>query len=278
MRLTAKARLAVGALAVGFVATACGGGGDASTVTQNAADGNLTIGVRYDQPGLGLRQPDGTLTGFDIAVAEYVADQLGVTPENITFREAPSAQRETLIENGEVDYIVATYSITDARKEKVDFAGPYFTAGQSLLVREDDTDITGPESLNDGKRLCSVTGSTPAQKVKDEYAQDVQLQEFDTYSACVEALRNGAVDAVTTDDVILAGFAAQSPGEFKLVGEPFSTENYGIGLAKGDDESRTAINDAIEEMISSGAWAAAFEENLGPSGYTMPAPPTVDRY
>lgn len=278
MRLTAKARMAVGALAIGFVATACGGGGDAGTVTEHAAEGNLTIGVRYDQPGLGLRQPDGTLTGFDIAVAEYVADQLGVSPENITFREAPSAQRETLIENGEVDYIVATYSITDARKEKVDFAGPYFTAGQSLLVREDNTDITGPESLNDGKRLCSVTGSTPAQRVKDEYAQDVQLQEFDTYSACVEALRNGAVDAVTTDDVILAGFAAQSPGEFKLVGQPFSTENYGIGLALGDDTSRTAINDAIEEMISSGAWADAFETNLGPSGYPMPAPPTVDRY
>ncbi|WP_066904028.1 glutamate ABC transporter substrate-binding protein [Millisia brevis] len=278
MRLTAKARMAVGALAIGFVATACGGGGDAGTVTEHAAEGNLTIGVRYDQPGLGLRQPDGTLTGFDIAVAEYVADQLGVTPENITFREAPSAQRETLIENGEVDYIVATYSITDARKEKVDFAGPYFTAGQSLLVREDNTDITGPESLNDGKRLCSVTGSTPAQRVKDEYAQDVQLQEFDTYSACVEALRNGAVDAVTTDDVILAGFAAQSPGEFKLVGEPFSTENYGIGLALGDDTSRSAINDAIEEMISSGAWADAFETNLGPSGYAMPEPPTVDRY
>lgn len=278
MRLTAKARMAVGALAIGFVATACGGGGDAGTVTEHAAEGNLTIGVRYDQPGLGLRQPDGTLTGFDIAVAEYVADQLGVSPENITFREAPSAQRETLIENGEVDYIVATYSITDARKEKVDFAGPYFTAGQSLLVREDNTDITGPESLNDGKRLCSVTGSTPAQRVKDEYAQDVQLQEFDTYSACVEALRNGAVDAVTTDDVILAGFAAQSPGEFKLVGQPFSTENYGIGLAKGDDTSRTAINDAIEEMISSGAWEQAFETNLGPSGYPIPAPPTVDRY
>lgn len=278
MRLTAKARLAIGALAVGFVATACGGGGDGGTVTEHAAEGSLTLGVRYDQPGLGLRQPDGTLTGFDIAVAEYVADHLGVSKENITFREAPSAQRETLIENGEVDYIVATYSITDARKEKVDFAGPYFTAGQSLLVRADENTITGPESLNDGKRLCSVTGSTPAQRVKDEYAQDVQLQEFDTYSACVEALRNGAVDAVTTDDVILAGFAAQSPGDFKLVGQPFSTENYGIGLAKGDDESRTAINDAIEEMISSGAWAAAFEENLGPSGYAIPAPPTVDRY
>ena len=145
-------------------------------------------------------------------------------------------------------------------------------------MRSDNTDITGPDSLNGGKRLCSVAGSTPAQKVKDTYAQDVQLQEFDTYSACVEALRNGAVDAVTTDDIILAGYAAQSPGEFKVVGEPFTEERYGIGVALGDDESRTAINDAIEEMISSGAWESAFQETVGASGYPLPEAPSVDKY
>lgn len=277
MRLKAISRAAIAALAVGFTLTACGGG-ETTSASQNAADGSLTIGIKYDQPGLGLREPDGTYTGFDVEVAKYVAEQLGVAPEDITFREAPSAQRETLIENGEVDLIFATYSITDARKEKVDFAGPYYVAGQSLLVRQDDTVITGPESLTSNQRLCSVTGSTPAQRVKEDYAQDVQLQEFDTYSACIEALRNGAVDAVTTDDIILAGYAAQSPGEFKIVGQPFSTENYGVGMAKGDDETRSAVNDAIEEMISSGAWAEAFEATLGDSGYPVPEPPTVDRY
>ncbi len=246
------------------VATACGGD-ETRSVSQSADNGTLTVGIKFDQPGLGLRNPDGSFSGFDVEVAKYVAGQLGVSEENIEFKEAPSAQRETLIQNGEVDYIVATYSITDSRKEKVDFAGPYFIAGQSLLVRADDTEITGPDSLNGGKRLCSVAGSTPAQNVKDNYAQDVQLQEFDTYSLCVEALRNGAVDAVTTDDIILAGYAAQSPGDFKVVGEPFTTERYGIGLAKGDDESRNAINDAIEEMIASGAWEAAFQETVGAS-------------
>ncbi|AQA24189.1 bacterial extracellular solute-binding, 3 family protein [Rhodococcus sp. MTM3W5.2] len=145
-------------------------------------------------------------------------------------------------------------------------------------MRSDNTDITGPESLTGGKKLCSVTGSTPAQKVKDNYAKDVQLQEFDTYSACVEALRNGAVDAVTTDAVILAGYAAQYPGQLKVVGQPFTTENYGIGLAKGDTETRNKINDAIEAMIADGSWQAALEKNVGPSGYPIPAPPTVDRY
>ncbi|AHD19476.1 MULTISPECIES: glutamate ABC transporter substrate-binding protein [Rhodococcus] len=277
MKLSRSIRLGIGAVAVAVVATACGGD-ETRSVSQSAENGTLTVGIKFDQPGLGLRNPDGSFSGFDVEVAKYVAGQLGVSEENIEFKEAPSAQRETLIQNGEVDYIVATYSITDSRKEKVDFAGPYFIAGQSLLVRADDTEITGPDSLNGGKRLCSVAGSTPAQNVKDNYAQDVQLQEFDTYSLCVEALRNGAVDAVTTDDIILAGYAAQSPGDFKVVGEPFTTERYGIGLAKGDDESRNAINDAIEEMIASGAWEAAFQETVGASGYELPEQPSVDRY
>lgn len=277
MKLSRTVRLGLGALAVALAATACGGEEQRSAL-ESAQAGNLTIGIKFDQPGLGLRNPDGTFSGFDVEVAKYVAGQLGVSEENITFKEAPSAQRETLIQNGEVDYIVATYSITDSRKEKVDFAGPYFIAGQSLLVRADDTEITGPDSLNGGKRLCSVAGSTPAQNVKDNYAQDVQLQEFDTYSLCVEALRNGAVDALTTDAIILAGYAAQSPGEFKVVGEPFTTENYGIGLAKGDEESRARINDAIQSMLDSGAWEAAFQSTVGASGLPVPEQPTIDRY
>lgn len=251
--------------------TACGGGGD-------SGDGNsIVIGTKFDQPGLGLRNPDGTMSGFDVDVATYVAGELGYTPEQIEWKEAPSAQRETLIQNDQVDYIVATYSITDSRKEKVDFAGPYLVTGQSLLVRADNTDITGAASLENNKRLCSVSGSTPAQRIKDEYP-GVQLQQYDTYSACIEALKNNAIDAVTTDEVILAGYAAQDPGAFKLVGDTFSEERYGIGLKKDDTEMRNKINDAIEKMESSGAWKEAFDKNLGPAGITAPTPPQVDRY
>ena len=275
MKLNRSLRLGAGLAALAIVATACGGNEERS-VSSSAESGNLIVGIKYDQPGLGLRNPDGTFTGFDVEVAKYVAEQLGVSEDNIEFREAPSAQRETLIENGEVDYVVATYSITDARKERVSFAGPYFVAGQSLLVSSDNTDITGPDSL-EGKRLCSVTGSTPAQNIADEFP-NVQLQPFDTYSACVESFRNGAIDAVTTDDIILAGYAAQYPGELKVVGEPFTTENYGIGLALEDTEGRNQINDAIEEMVASGAWEQAFNDTVGDSGYPLPAEPTVDRY
>ncbi|MEV6768422.1 glutamate ABC transporter substrate-binding protein [Nocardia sp. NPDC051030] len=277
MRFNHVLRFAAGAVALAVVATGCGGGSD-KTASQHAADGKLTIGIKYDQPGLGLRNKDGSFSGFDVDVAKYVADKLGVKPENITFKEAPTPQRETLIQNGQVDYIVGTYSITDKRKEKVDFAGPYYQTGQSLLVRSDNTDITGVESLNGNKKLCSVKGSTPAQNVKDKYAKDVQLQEYDTYSLCVEALKSGSVDAVTTDDTILRGFAAQSPGAMKVVGAPFTVEKYGIGVKKGDTESRKKINDAIEAMITSGAWKAALEKNFAGTGFEIPAPPTVDRY
>jgi glutamate transport system substrate-binding protein len=267
-RVTAALALAV---AVPFAATACGGGGGGGD------ENTIVVGTKFDQPGLGLRNPDGSMSGFDVDVATYVAQELGYTPEQIEWKESPSGQRETLIQNGQVDYIVATYSITDSRREKVDFAGPYLITGQSLLVREDNTDITGAASLQNNKRLCSVSGSTPAQRIKDEYP-GVQLQQYDTYSACIEALKNGAIDAVTTDEVILAGYAAQTPGAFKIVGDTFSEERYGIGLKKDDAEMRAKINDAIEKMESSGAWKEAFDKNLGPAGITAPTPPPVDRY
>jgi len=239
-------------------------------------DHKITIGVKFDQPGLSLRKPDGSLSGFDVSVAQYVAQQLGYKPDEIEWKEAPSGQRETLIQNEQVDYIVGSYSITNDRKKKVSFAGPYFQTGQALLVRAEDTDIAGPQSLENNKKLCSVAGSTPAQRIKDKYP-GVQLQRYDTYSLCVEALKNGAVDAVTTDAVILAGYAVQNPGMFKLAGEPFSTELYGVGLAKDNDELRSQINDALQKMIDSGAWQAAFDEYIGPSGYKA-APPKIDRY
>ncbi len=258
------------AIALPLAATACGGGGD------GGGGDTIVIGTKVDQPGLGLKNPDGTMTGFDVDVAKFVAQQLGYSEDKIEWKEAPSGQRETLIQNGQVKFIAATYSITDARKEKVDFAGPYLVTGQSLLVRENNTDITGEASLQNNKKLCSVTGSTPAQRIKDKFP-GVQLQQYDTYSACVEALKNGAVDAVTTDEVILAGYAAQTPGVFKLVGGTFSEERYGIGLKKGDTELQTQINNAITKMFADGAWKAAWDKNLGPAGIPAPEPPKIDQ-
>ncbi len=284
MRLNRALRLSAAVVAAGLALTACGGGGSDTgsgasgdkNLVQRAKDNKkLTIGIKFDQPGLGQKMPDGTYAGFDVDVAKYIAKELGVEESAITWKEAQSAQREDLIKKGEVDFIVATYSITDKRKNDVSFAGPYFIAHQDLLVRADNTDITGPESLTGNKKLCSVKGSTPAQNVKDKYAKEVQLQERGKYTDCVTDLLNSGVDAMTTDDVILGGYAAQQPGKLKLVGKGFTDEKYGVGLKKDDNESVTAINNAIKKMQADGAWKAALEKNVGPSGYKIPDPPAI---
>ncbi|GAB2582519.1 glutamate ABC transporter substrate-binding protein [Microlunatus antarcticus] len=238
------------------------------------AGGPVTVGIKFDQPGLG-QQVGSEFKGFDVEVAQYVAKELGYT--DVTFKEAPSAQRETLLQSGQVKMIFATYSITDDRKQKVSFGGPYFVAGQDLLVKA-DSDITGPDALN-GKKLCSVTGSTSAKKVQDQFAGQVQLQEYDTYSKCVEALNSGRIDAVTTDNVILAGFAAQPQyeGKLKVVGQTFSTEKYGVGLMKGDTATCEKVNAAITKMVSDGAWQKALDDTVGadfkPDAATNPPTP-----
>lgn len=256
-----------------------GGGGGGGEETGGSGGGDsIKIGIKFDQPGLGY-QDGSEYTGFDTDVARYVAEKLGYSEDQIEWVEAPSANRETMLQTGQVDMIFATYSITDERKEQVAFAGPYFIAGQDLLVAEDNTDITGPETL-EGKNLCSVTGSTSAQRIKDEYAEGVQLVERPGYAECVTALTAGQVDAVTTDDIILAGLAAQdaNKGKVKVVGAPFSEENYGVGLPQDNDRCED-INAAITEMIEDGSWEEAVTSNTEGTGYTPNAdlnPPTPD--
>lgn len=270
-----KALVAAGcALVLAAALTACAGGSAAGGPP--GSGGKVVIGIKFDQPGLGLKEGD-SFSGFDVQVANYVAKALGYT--QVEFKESPSAQREDLLMSEQVKMIFATYSITDARKEKISFAGPYFIAGQDLLVSANNSDITGPESLN-GKKLCSVAGSTSAKKIKDTLASQVQLQEFDTYSKCVEALASGTIDAVTTDDVILAGFAAQPQyaGKLKVVGAPFSEERYGVGIKKGDKALCDAVNTALASMVSSGEWQKALDATVGPSGYKPSSanPPAAD--
>lgn len=273
-----KARLGFVAAtaAIALTLAACGSGDGGGSGSSGGAQ-KLKIGIKFDQPGLGLKKGN-DYTGMDVDVAKYVAKKLGVNEGDITWVQAPSAQRETLISTGQVDLVVATYSITDKRKEKVSFAGPYFIAGQDLLVRSDDTSITGPDSLA-GKKLCSVTGSTSAQNVQKK-VPGVNLQEFGTYSECVAALVSGNIDALTTDDTILAGYAAQEQykGKLKVVGQPFSVERYGIGLKKGDTQLCQKVTDAIKAMISDGTWQKVVNDNLGPANYKpgQANPPTPD--
>jgi glutamate transport system substrate-binding protein len=280
MRIT---RLAAtfGAMTMALAMAACGGddsdagsgsstgtGGGSGIVAKAAKDKKLTIGVKADQPGLGL-QTGSTYTGFDIEIGKIIAKGLGVDASGITWKTTVSANREPYIQQGQVDLVVATYTINDDRKKKVNFGGPYYIAGQDLLVPTNST-ITGPEALK-GKKVCSVSGSTPAKKIQTDY-KDAQLQQFDSYSKCVTALAGGQVDAVTTDDIILAGYAAQEQyaGKFKVVGKPFSTEPYGIGIKKEDSAGGTKINDILKAAAADGSYKKAWDDTLGKSGKAAP--------
>jgi glutamate transport system substrate-binding protein len=280
---------------------ACGGseaGNQAEEATENTAEvaeevdfeagttmaelneaGSITIGTKFDQPGFGLLNPNTEEPeGFDVEIAKIVAAKLGIAAEDIEWVETVSANREPFLQNGQVDMVVATYTINDARKQLIDFAGPYYEAGQDIMVAEGNPEgIEGPEDLA-GKNVCSVEGSTPAQNIRDNYPE-ATLTLFDVYSKCADALAAGQVDAVTTDNVILTGLVAGSDGGFELVGNPFTTEPYGIGIPLGDTEFRDFINDVLEESFEDGSWEEAWDRTAGDiSGTEAPEPPTVDRY
>ncbi|CAM2830685.1 glutamate ABC transporter substrate-binding protein [Corynebacterium falsenii] len=255
---------------VSVTALAACGTNEPRSVLESIKNGEIILGTKFDQPGLGVRTPSKHFEGVDTDVARYVVSYIakknGWAEPKLKWRETPSAQRETLINNGEVDMITATYSISASRYRSVDFAGPYLVTHQAILVRKNDP-IGGLQDMNADTKVCSVTGSTPAQKIK-KALPEVQLQEFDTYSACVEALSRGKVDALSTDATILAGFAQQYPGTMKVVelkkpdGSYWTNENYGIGLAKGQPEAVKQINEALNDMYDSGAYVEIIKRNL----------------
>lgn len=285
-----KPLAALAALGLSLSLAACGGDEGGTDVAENpdfeagttmaeiAERGTITVGTKFDQPGFGLLGLEDTPEGFDVEVAKIIAAELGIAEEDIKWTESPSAVREQLIEDGDVDMVVATYTINDERKERITFAGPYYVAGQQLMVASDNDTITGPDDIkaNPDMKVCSVDGSTPAENIKQYLASPDQLVTFDVYDKCADALSNGQVDIVTTDNVILLGFAAQSEGEFKLVGEQFTEEPYGIGIAKGDVEFCEFINKTLQdnEEAYNEAWASTAGEIEGTQAPELPEPDT----
>ena len=251
---------------------------EGSTMAEIAEAGTLRVGTKIDQPGFGLANTEGEPEGFDVEIAKIIAAELGLSEDQIEFTETVSANREPFIQQDRVDIVVATYTINDARKQVVDFAGPYYEAGQDIMVASGNPEgIEGPEDLA-GKTVCSVEGSTPAQNIRDNFPE-ANLVTYDVYSKCADDLRNGNVQAVTTDNVILTGLVAGSEGAFELVGNPFTEEPYGIGLQLGDTDFRNFINDVLEESFENGSWADAWDRTAGAiTGEPAPEPPTVDRY
>jgi glutamate transport system substrate-binding protein len=294
MRARRTTGLVGAALALMLALAACGGdddGGDGgggqvnqgasfaegTTMAKLKEAGTVKVGTKFDQPLFGLKNLEGKPEGFDVEIAKLIAGEMGIAPDKVVFSEAVSANREPFIQQGKVDFVVATYTINDKRKQVVDFAGPYYEAGQDIMVAKGNPEgIGGPDDLA-GKKVCSVTGSTPAENIRTNYPK-AELTEFDVYSKCAEALKNGQVQAVTTDNVILLGLISQDKESFELVGKPFTKEPYGIGLKKGDNEFRAFINDTLEKIEKDGRWKAAWDATAGKVATETPTPPAIDRY
>ena len=250
---------------------------EGTTMAKLKSAGAVRVGTKFDQPLFGLKNLEGKPEGFDVEIAKLIAGEMGIAPDKIQWVEAVSANREPFIQQDKVDIVVATYTINDKRKQVVDFAGPYYQAGQDIMVAKGNPEgIAGPDDLA-GKKVCSVTGSTPAENIRTNYPE-AQLTEFDVYSKCAEALKNGQVQAVTTDNVILLGLISKDQEAFELVGKPFTKEPYGIGVKKGDTEFRNFINDTLDKLYKDGRWLEAWKATAGKVATETPTPPPVDRY
>jgi glutamate transport system substrate-binding protein len=288
-----RTRILAAAAALGLAASlaGCGGSDDSSSgpdvkvkalsslsgQAKSLSDaGKIKIGVKIDQPGIGFKAPGADAPeGFDIEMGKILAADLGIKADDIEWVETVSANREPYLEKGTVDLVIASYSITDERRQVVGQAGPNNDTGQQLIVRSEDKDkITGPDKLS-GVKVCSVEGSTSLQRVEDEYG--ASPAPFATYSECVEHLKDKSVDAVTTDGAILMGYAAESPDELAVVGDAFSEERYGVGYKKDAAGMCDFINEGLQKAFDDGTWSDAFDATLGKSGVDAPTAPTLDK-
>lgn len=278
MRVRRFGALIGAGMALSLALGACGSDTEkteAKTVVQKAkSDKKLTVGIKFDQPSLGLKKPDGTFDGFDVDVAKYIAQKLGVPESGVTFKETTSANRESFLGGGQVDLVVATYSITDARKKQITFGGPYYVAHQDTMVKADNTSIKKAQDLK-GKKLCRAAGSNSFRRVTEPppdgklNIKGVTLVDASNYSECTAKLKAGALDAVSTDDLILAGFASQQTGAFKVINDPFTDEKYGVGIKKGDKETCEAVNSAVSQMYADGTAKTLLEKHFSGAGLKL---------
>ncbi|WUH99826.1 glutamate ABC transporter substrate-binding protein [Spirillospora sp. NBC_00431] len=263
MRVLRNAGVVIAAvLLVGGALAVYRAGGDEASASI-VGKRTLRIGVKADQPRLGLRMPDGAIKGFDVDVATYIAGGLGVYGDDITWVGLTSDDRDKALRDGTVDMVVATYSITPEREEKITFGGPYYVSHQDILVRAGDRSIENVSDLA-GKRLCQAAGSNSWRRVTQERKVPAKLVPAGSYSECVTALLKGRLDAVSTDDLILAGFAASPGGSgTRMVGAPFTNERLGVGLRKGDAAGCRAVNRHLTEMYQNGTAKTLLSEWFG---------------
>ncbi|GAA2304175.1 glutamate ABC transporter substrate-binding protein [Nonomuraea roseoviolacea subsp. roseoviolacea] len=245
----------------GLLAGGCAAGGRKSVLDAD----RIVIGVRPDLPSVGFRRPDGTFEGFDVDVARYIARKLG---KGVTFEPVLAAEREKAITSGKADLVLATYTISMDRKQKVLFAGPYHISYQDILVRRDEGGIRNVRDLK-GRRICEVQGSNAAQRVVTERKVAAQVVPFPDYAGCLAALKQDRVDAITTNDVILAGLAIRDGSGLRLANAQFNEQRTGVGMRKGDVEGCEEVNRAITEMYQDGTASRLLHHWFGKAGLNL---------
>jgi glutamate transport system substrate-binding protein len=247
---------------------------DGTRMKELAEAGKITVGVKFDQPGLGFKDAASDVpAGFDVEIAKLLVADLGIDPDSdkVRWEETISDNREPYLQKGRVDLVLASYSITDERRQLVGQTGPYMVTGQQVLVKS-DSDITGIKDLK-GKKVCSAQGSTSLENVEKAGAVPAPA---DNYSQCADDVLNGTVEAMSTDGSILLGLAAQHEGDLKVVGDQFSEERIGVGYSKESPEMCEWINSVLEDAFEDGDWKKAFEATLGGDGVEVPDPPKLD--
>jgi ABC-type amino acid transport substrate-binding protein len=243
-----------------------------TTLGDIQAKGEITIGVKFDVPPFGFKDTaTDEVQGFDVDLGKAVAEALGVEPK---FIEAISDNRIPFLEKGTADLILSTMTINEERVGQIDFSDPYFIAKGRILVKSDNSDITGIDSLA-GKKVCTALGSTYEATLKSQ-APDADLKLVDSYSECLELLQNDSVDAISTDDVILTGMIIQTGGEeLKLVGDELTKEPYGAGIKKGESELQTFVNETFTKYKEDGRWKTAYDKWVGQYTKEDQEPPAI---
>ncbi|WP_051451712.1 transporter substrate-binding domain-containing protein [Actinospica robiniae] len=235
---------------------------------RNGNKGQIIIGVKADQPGLGtFSSATNSYSGFDILIARLVAAGLGFSQDQIQFTTVASQNRETELENKTVDLVVASYSYSAERAKLVYFAGPYFTTPEAILVAKSNTQVTGIDSINSDTDVCEVSNSTTV--------AGVTLNKpvvRNTYSECVDAVKAGQAQVVYSDYALLLGYLNQDPTKLRVVNTNASIQYYGIGLPLGDNALRDAINTILTTAVANGTWRAIFNSTLGPEGVKAQLP------
>ncbi|MDT8910002.1 glutamate ABC transporter substrate-binding protein [Amycolatopsis sp. PS_44_ISF1] len=248
--------------------------GTGTTMAAIRGRGKLIAGVDQTTYLFGFRNPkSGNLEGFDIDMVNQIAAAIfGQAEGHVQFRAIPSLQREQVLVDHQVDVVVRTYSITCDRRKQVQFSSVYYVAGQKILVPK----TSNATSLADfsGKKVCATKKSTSLTKIATDPAKPVAVS-VDNWSDCLVMLQQGQVAAVSTDDTILAGMAAQDP-TVKVVGDPLTQENYGIGVPKDQEDMVRFVNGVLDQVRSSGAWAASYQNWVG--SRLGPAQPPSPQY